>query len=206
MTETTIPNRTYTFEDVWAALMEDRVRQEKAWERQDKAWEQQRKDWEQREKAWEQQRKETDRRLGDLSNRFGEMVEHLVAPSITERFNELGFHFNRIAEGNVKILDDQGKIRTEVDLLLENGEYIVAVEVKAKPLVNDVKEHVRRLEILREDWLRHKDKRKILGAMAGAVFMKAAKQAAIKAGFYVLDQSGDTMKMDIPDGFVPRAW
>ena len=69
-----------------------------------------------------------------------------------------------------------------------------------------MKDHVRRLEVLREDRLKYKDDRKILGAVAGAVFMKAAKQAAIKAGFYVLDQSGDTMKMDIPDGFVPRAW
>ena len=133
------------------------------------------------------------------------MVEHLVAPSITERFNELGFHFHDISEVR-KFLDEKGKVRAEVDILLENSDSIVAVEVKAKPAVDDVKDHIKRLEILRDHWNKHNDKRKIFGAMAGAIFRKPAKQAAIKAGFYVLDQSGDTMKMDIPDGFVPRRW
>ena len=42
------------------------------------------------------------------------------------------------------------------------------------------------------------------GAVAGAIFGTIEKKAAIEAGFYVLEQSGDTMKMDIPDDFVPR--
>jgi len=27
-----------------------------------------------------------------------------------------------------------------------------------------------------------------------------------KSGLYVIEQSGDTMKIDVPEGFVPREW
>ena len=78
MTETgTLPDYPtgLTFEQVWAAQMNT-----------------------------DRQMKETDRRMkelqeemGSLSNRFGEMVEHLVAPNVVGKFNELGFAFRRYA-------------------------------------------------------------------------------------------------------------
>jgi hypothetical protein len=29
---------------------------------------------------------------------------------------------------------------------------------------------------------------------------------ALKAGIYVITQTGDTVKIDVPDGFIPKAW
>jgi len=151
------------------------------------------------------QMKETDRKMGDLYNRFGEMAEHLVAPGIAARFNERGFHFDSIMPGGVKIVDEQRKTIAEIDLLLENGEYIIAIEVKATVRLKDVEHHIRRLEILREHReKKHEKSKKIQGAIAGAIFGSAEKQAVIEAGFYALEQSGDTMQMDIPCDFVPR--
>jgi hypothetical protein len=46
-------------------------------------------------------------------------------------------------------------VEAEFDILLENGKYSVGVEVKTKPSVEDVDEHIERLEFLR----RYKDKR-----------------------------------------------
>jgi len=153
------------------------------------------------------QMKETDKKMGDLYNRFGEMAEHLVAPGIAARFNERGFHFDSIMPGGIKIVDEQRKVIAEIDLLLENGEYIIAIEVKATVRPNDVEHHIRRLEILREHRAKkHEKPKKIQGAIAGAIFGAAEKQAVREAGFYVLEQSGDTMKMDIPSDFVPREW
>ena len=188
-----------TFEKVWAMSQEtDRKLQElflaiKETDRQ--------------MKETDRQMKETDRKMGDLYNRFGEMAEHLVAPGIAARFNELGFHFDSIMPGGIKIVDEQRKTKAEVDLLLENGEYIIAIEVKATVRLNDVEHHIRRLEILRE----HRDKKhekpkKIQGAIAGAIFGSAEKKAVREAGLYVLEQSGDTMRMDIPGDFIPREW
>ena len=142
--------------------------------------------------------------MGDLRNSFGELAEHLVAPGIRDRFKELGLSLGKLVS-NVEIVED-GRVITEADLVLENTESIVVVEVKAKPKLKDVKAHERRLERMRGWHDRSKDRRRLLGVMAGAVFGVMERKAALEAGFYVLVQSGDTMKMDIPEGFVPREW
>jgi hypothetical protein len=171
------------------------------------------------EKVWamfqetDRKMQKTDRRIarlskemGGLHNSFGEMAEHLVAPSIDKRFNELGYHFNAIAPGGYKILDDTGKVVAQVDILLVNSDYIMAVEVKAKVHAKDIEHHVKRLELLRKYWDKSGDKRVIQGAIAGAIFGSVEKQLAVEAGFYVLVQSGDTMKLELPEGFIPREW
>jgi hypothetical protein len=189
-----------TFEKVWAMFQES-----------DRRMEEQRKEREKRDREWEKQRKETERflkelgkQMGDLHNRFGELAEHLVVPSIAQRFNEMGFHFDSVAPGGEKIFGENGKVIAQTDILLKNSDYIVAIEVKAKPDMEDVPEHINRLGILRNYWTNKGDRRKLLGAIAGAIFPETVKKAAVKAGLFVLVQSGDTMKIEIPEGFVPR--
>jgi hypothetical protein len=151
--------------------------------------------------------KETDIRFGALDNRFGELAEHLVGPSIMEKFNALGFHFTDIAPNRRKIITGENKQRiAEFDILMENGESSVCVEIKSKPSERDVKDHVRRLEIFR----RHKDtlgdKRKIYGALAGAIMDDSVKNVILKEGLYAITQTGDTVEIDIPKGFIPKEW
>jgi hypothetical protein len=149
---------------------------------------------------------ETDKKFGELGIRFGEVVEHLVAPGIEEKFKELGYNFIEVAPEGHKIKDENGQIKAQIDILLENGETVMAVEVKSKPNNKDIKEHVERLQILRESRSRIDDKRKIEGAIAGAVFMDNVKTAAQDAGLFVIVQAGDTMKIEVPEGWKPKAW
>ena len=146
------------------------------------------------------------KQMGDLHRRFGELAEHLVAPSIHKRFNELGYHFGSHSPGGIRIFDEQGKTKTEIDLVLENGETIMALEVKTKPAKKDVEHHIKRLEILRDHRRGINDKRTIKGAIAGAIFGLEEKKATREAGLYVVEQSGDTMKIEIPNDFVPCEW
>ena len=187
-----------TFEKVWAMFQET-----------DKKFQETREQM----KETDRQMKETDRKLGelgirfgDLGNRFGELAEHLVAPGIVERFNELGYRFDAVASGGYKIFDTKGNEKTEIDILLENNDCIMAVEVKAKPKIQDIPHHIKRLKILKEYRSKHHDTRKIYGAIAGAIFGNEEKQAAFEAGFYVLVQSGDTMKIEFPCEFTPSEW
>jgi chromosome segregation ATPase len=146
------------------------------------------------------------RQMGGLHRKFGELAEHLVAPGIAKRFNELGYHFAAMAPRGYKIVEDE-KIKTEIDILLENGETVIAVEVKVNPAVQDIEHHVKRLEILRDSRLKANEKRKkILGAIAGAIYEDKVKEAVREAGFFVIEQSGDTMKIDMTEDFVPREW
>ncbi|MDR0655622.1 MAG: hypothetical protein LBG22_04840 [Treponema sp.] len=158
------------------------------------------------ERKLREQMRETDRRIGELGNRFGELAEHLVAPSIREKFNALHYTFDKISQ-NVDINDIQDRCSgAEIDLLLENGDVAIAVEVKAKPQYRDVDRHCERMEVLRRWADRHDDKRKFFGAVAGAILPKEVRDYTLKKGFYVIEQTGDTVRIDVPDEFKPREW
>jgi hypothetical protein len=180
-----------TFEKIWAASQEtDRQMKETA----------------ERIKETDRQMKETDRRIGELGNRFGELAEHLVTPSIKEKFNALGFHFTQSSQ-NLELSDpESGRFLAEIDILLENGDVAIAVEVKSKLLHKDVDDHSRRMEVLRRTASRRRAGLKFRGAVAGAIMSKEVRAYALAAGFYVIEQSGDTVRINIPKGFRPREW
>jgi hypothetical protein len=93
----------------------------------------------------------------------------------------------------------------EADILLENDDFIVAVEVKSKPDQDDVDDHLARLKILQQYFKKHREKeKKVIGAVAGAIFPDKVKQTVIDCGLYAIVQSGDTIKIDVPDGFKPQ--
>ena len=157
------------------------------------------------QKETARQMKETDRKIGELGNRFGELAEHLVVPSIKEKFNELGFTFEQISQ-DIQITDAKGNFLAEIDILLENGGIVIAVEVKSKPDYKDIDAHIERMEVLRRRADARGDGRKFQGAIAGAIMKAEVSKYAHKAGFYVIEQSGDTVKINIPNGFKPREW
>jgi hypothetical protein len=185
-TVTELPDypRGLTFEQVWASIKELRESQ----------------------KETERLVKETSRQMGLLNNSFGELAEHLVAPGIMDKFNDLGFNFTRCGK-DVKI-KEPGNPRTiaEIDILLENGDIVIAVEVKAKPKVKDIEEHIERMEKLLRSANKKYDNRVYRGAIAGAIMGEDVRRSCLENGFYVIEQAGDTMKIDIPPGFVPREW
>ncbi|MDR1248072.1 MAG: hypothetical protein LBK63_02105 [Treponema sp.] len=180
-----------TFEKVWAALMENREQLKENAERQ---------------KETDRQMKETDKRIGDLAKRFGESVEYLAAPNLANKFKKLGFVFEKTHQ-NTKIRNQEGQIIAEIDTFLENGDKAMAVESKVKPSIDDVNDHVKRMEKLREYADRRHDTRKYLGAIAGVVFGNNVKTYALSRGFYVLEPSGDTFVIIEPKGeYHPHEW
>ena len=187
--------RGITFEEVWAALKEtDRIVKENA-----EAMKESRAEFDRR-------MEETDKKIGKLGNRFGELVEHLVSPNMEEKFKELGFIFTR-SSPNVRIrnLEDPNE-SFEIDVFLENGDVAVAVEVKSKPNDDDVKEHIDRMKKLRRYADKRDDRRKFHGAVAGAVMSDSVRKYILKNGFYLIEQTGDTVKINIPEGFKARDW
>ena len=170
-----------------------------------KQWEKAEQEAARRQEKVDRQIRATNKILGKLGIRFGEVIEHLVAPRLKKRFGEIGLHFKKISPLRQRFIEN-GKTVAEADIQLENDECIMVVEVKAKVTSYDIEDHVTRLEKLRGWHDRNNDRRKLLGAIAGAVFGAAERNAARRAGFFVVVQSGDTMEMDIPEGFVPKEW
>jgi hypothetical protein len=186
--------------------MKETERQMKETDRQMQETDRQMQETDRRMKETDRRMKETDRKIGDLSNRFGEIAEHMVLPGIVEKFNNLGFHFSDASQPHKFFDSKTGRTLAEVDILLENGDIVIAVEVKAKLSRQDVDDHLARMEFLRRRADSRGDSRKYRGAVAGAIVADDARQYARKAGLYVIEQSGDTMKLEIPKGFVPRDW
>jgi hypothetical protein len=162
------------------------------------------------ERLLKETRKMVDRngkQMGELHRKFGRLAEHLVAPGIEKRFNEMGFHFTETALKGMKVKDEKKRVVAQIDILLENNETAVLVEVKVKPEPEDIAEHIERMEIFRDIRKNGRGPRKrVLGGIAGAIFEDNMKAAVRKAGLYVIEQSGDTMKIDMPEGWEPKAW
>ncbi|MDR1655919.1 MAG: hypothetical protein LBR96_07970, partial [Treponema sp.] len=127
-------------------------------------------------------------------------------PNLVAKFRELDFEFTR-AHRDTEIVDRKHDIILEVDVFLENGDKVMAVEIKTKPNNDDINDHIRRMEKLRAYADLHNDKRVYLGAVAGVVFGEGEKTYALKKGFYVIEPSGETFKITEPkDKYRPREW
>jgi len=182
-----------TFEQVWAAL--DRVT-----ERQEETARQIKES--QQETA--RQIKDINKRFGEYSNRLGEISEYMIAPNLVEKFNELGFNFQKTSK-NTKVADHQNNIFFEIDYFLENYNNAMLVEVKTKLISDHVEAHIERLEKMRKYADLHEDKRSFLGAVASVVIPDDIKELALGYGLFIIEPSGETFKITSPDG-KPKEW
>ena len=150
--------------------------------------------------------KQLRQQLGWLGNSYGEQVEAMFV-NLGDKFNALGYCFPKEAEGRVKFLDENRKVLVEVDRLLENGEAVLPVEIKAKLNIGDVNDHIERLRKIRMYNLKHNDNRKVLGAVGGGVVSQEVKEYAVKKGLFVLEQNGSSIEIsDVSTCFKPTEW
>jgi chromosome segregation ATPase len=166
------------------------------------------KETDRRLKEAEQLIKENGKQMGFVQNRLGEVVEHIVIPNISEKFKILRYNFGA-PRRNVKFYDRNLNLLAEADIVMaDDNENLMIGEVKTTLTKKDVDRHVERLEKLRnEAYSPAMDgRRRLMGFMAGAIVDDRVKEYAHQNGFFVAVQSGDTMKLEVPDGFVPKTW
>jgi len=91
--------------------------------------------------------------------------------------------------------------------LLEDGDSVMAVEVKTKPTIDDINRHLWRMEQIQNYPPGATRGRKVYGAIACAVIDEDVKEAAFNSGFYVICQTGDNVEIiPTPDSFVAKCW
>jgi len=126
--------------------------------------------------------------FGNATNRLGEIVEFMVAPNLLQKFDEFGFCFRTLLN-RVMLSSDKGRLLTEVDILLLDGDKAMVVEVKTKPKKTDLERHLKRMKWIEENTIPlFKDIKEIYSAVAGAVFADDVMKEAIDKGFYVISQ------------------
>ena len=204
MEATPVPDyeRGLTFEKVWASIQKLKEEQRES----DRIFKEQLKESDRKlTERMERSANRLDRQISSLGNRFGEMIECLASPGLKEKFRSLGFDFTESARD--KDFADGSRIIAEVDVFLESNKEAMAVEIKSKPDLDDIKEHAERMDRLRSYADAKGDKRKYYGAIGGMVFGENARNYAFKHGFYVIEPSGSTFDVTAPKGeFSPRAW
>ena len=147
--------------------------------------------------------------LGRFSNRIGEIIEGMIGgESIIEQFQALGYTDLDYYCENQKFRNKKLGIKGEIDLFIENGDFAILVEVKTTLETADVRRHIKRLEEFRRCVdAKGGDKRRFIGAVAGAVINGDAAEFAQENGLYVIVQAGDSFKIvSPPDGFKVKEW
>jgi hypothetical protein len=141
--------------------------------------------------------------ISGLSKTVGNIAENLLIPNLVEKFGKLGFTF-QVINPHRRIADYEHGIHAEIDAFLENGKQAMAVEVKATCKRDDVDDHIERMGKIRRHADLHNDKRQFVGAIATTVIDEDTRRYALKNGFYLIEPSGEDVKIVEPD--VKKVW
>jgi hypothetical protein len=147
---------------------------------------------------------EVTRQLGSHGNRLGEFVQEMVRPAVVRLFKSRDLPVHQVMP-NVVAYDDDGRFVMEIDLLVINATTAIAVECKSKLTVEDVTEHLERLDQFKACFPQYRDY-SLLGAVAGMVLPDEVGRHAYRRGLYVLAQSGDGILLRNDGAFQPRVW
>jgi hypothetical protein len=158
------------------------------------------------QKESEKSRKDFNKRLGQITGTWGKFVAEMVRPKIIKLFKDKGIPIKTTYQNVVGLLDD--KMYYEIDLLLINSKIAVVVEIKSSLSVDDVREHIERLEKIQKVQPERMDLRGVtlMGAVAGMIVENDADRFAYKHGLYVLRQKGNLVEIINDDEFVPKEW
>ncbi|MDR2694138.1 MAG: hypothetical protein LBB74_07980 [Chitinispirillales bacterium] len=138
--------------------------------------------------------------VGGINNSLGKVVELVLLPGLMENLNtQFGYRFDNISPN--KIFTDSGNMYAEIDLFLENGDAVMAVEAKTRVRESEMNTFLKSLSELRQ----HEAKAGVAGktiyaAVAGISFDNNARKLAVANGMYLveLDHSNDRIKIEPP--------
>lgn len=157
----------------------------------------------------EKSKKEFDERMKKLDGKFGNIlgsfVESMVEPGLINLFRKRGIPLREIHK-NVIIFNEHNKKEAEIDVLLVNKDFSMAVEVKTTLTVEDVNTHIKRLNKLKQFPIRTIMNTTLYGAVAAIKMAEEADKYAYRKGLFVLKQKGELMEIANDDDFAPREW
>ena len=154
--------------------------------------------------------KRTNEEVGNITGSMGRVIEHMVAgDNIIGKFKNLGYNIVDYSRNKKfgRDLPEKLDAKGEIDLFLENGDIAILIEVKTTLQIKDVHKLMRTLERFRRCADCKGDKRRFIGAIAGAVVEEGAMDLAHENGLYTIVQSGEAVEIvPVPQGFKAREW
>jgi len=199
---------TVTLEEVWALFKEtDRILKENARTSEQRFQEivlQMKENSAKFDKQLADSEKSLRTQIGDVTKRLGEFVEGMIEPAAVRLFRERGLDVHWVMP-NLKKKDPQRQLGIEIDLFVSNNESCVLIEVKSNLSIDDVNEHLKRMEKFKSLFPEYAHK-KAYGAVAGMVIADNVAKYAYKKGFFVIGQQGESAVILNDQKFQPVAW
>jgi chaperonin cofactor prefoldin len=146
------------------------------------------------------------KQMGGIHNSIGEIVELIIVPGLRKKMNRLEHNFT-VSSPRKTFSGPNGSTLTEVDLLLENGEAVMAVEVKRHLTVKWVDCHLTRLGLLRKhERITGITGKAMYAAVAGMRIDADARALAEGNGMYIIDVEEDTERLRVVKPMEPAVW
>ena len=201
-----------TFDDVWR-MFQETGRQFQETDRRFQEMREQSKETDRRfqetERLLKEQSERTDqkirevnKRMGELGNRLGGFIEEMVRPAAVRLFRDRGIEVHEVHRD---ITAERGGEAIQIDLLVVNDTDTVAIECKSHLSLDDVNEHLERMEKLKRLLPKYAGSR-VLGAVAAMVIPDNVAKYAYRQGLYVIGQTGDHLIIRNDDKFRPKTW
>ncbi len=150
--------------------------------------------------------KEINESIGGLRNSWGDFLEGLAKPGIIKLFTDLGIEIHNSYPNYVEYRNKQKFY--EIDLLLFNDSYIVAVEIKSKLTKKHITKHLAQLKKLQEQppQIINVRGKQFIDAIAAISIEPEVVKYVIKCGFYVLVQKNNLLEVVNEPNFKPKVW
>ncbi|CAK0767632.1 DUF3782 domain-containing protein [Gammaproteobacteria bacterium] len=146
--------------------------------------------------------REVGKRIGELGNRLGGFIEETVRPAAVRLFRELGIDVHEVHRD---VQSERGEEAIQIDLLVVNDADTIAIECKSHLSIDDVNEHLERLEKIKRLLPKYAASR-VLGAVAAMVIPDNVAKYAYRQGLYVIGQTGEHLVIRNDSKFRPKAW
>jgi leucyl-tRNA synthetase len=144
----------------------------------------------------------TNKAVYALTGKWSRFVEGLIAPAVERLFKERGIEVDKVFQ---RVKTRRNGSTMEVDILAINGEYAVLIEAKSTLKIEDVKEHIVRLERFKTFFPEYSG-RKVVGAVGGIVIEEESDKYAYRNGLFVIGESGETAVILNDKNFQPKVW
>lgn len=146
--------------------------------------------------------KQLQKTVDSLTSRWGRFVENLVAPAALRLFQEQGFAVQEVYQ---RVKSARGSRNLEIDLLVVDDDVAVVIEVKSRLTQNEIRQVLNTLTHFKTAFPHYGDYR-VYGAVAAIEIDKDVDIYAYNQGLFVIEQSGDSVKISNEANFQPRSW
>ena len=194
-----------TLDDVWKLFQESDKKFQETREEIREMFQETNKQFQATDKrfqATDKKIKEVTKNIGRLGNKLGDFIEEMVRPAAVRLFRERGIDVHEVYQNVSATRDNEG---IEIDLLVVNDNNVIAIECKSTLGIDDINDHLQRLEKLKRLLPAYANKR-LMGAVTAMIIPENVANYAYRNGLYVIGQTGDQLVVRNDLKFKAKIW